>query len=55
MLKMKLNSHDQYDRVCSVTKTRQDNYVTDSTSTVYVKKKTELSWPIEPDAIYDEN
>lgn len=27
----------------------------DPTGVVYIEKETELSWPIELDAIYDEN
>ena len=36
-------------------KTRLDNYVIDCTDAIYVKNETELSWPIRPSLVYDEN
>ena len=36
-------------------KTRQDNNLINYKGTFYVEKNTELSWLIEPNAIYDEN
>ena len=37
-----------------ITKTRQDNDMTNYTSAVDAKNETELSWPIEQDTIYPE-
>ena len=42
-----MNYHNWLDRVHSITKTTQDNDVTDHTGVVYVEKDIELSWPIE--------
>ena len=36
-------------------KTRLNNKLANHTSAVYAENNTELSWPIESDAIYDEN
>ena len=38
-----------------MTKTRQKNNVTDLTSAIYVEKEIELSRPIRPIVVYDEN
>ena len=38
-----------------MTKTREDNDVTDRTSVVYAKNDIELWWSIRLGAIYDEN
>lgn len=38
-----LNCQDQLDRVQSVTKTKQDNEVTDHIGVVYAKNETKLS------------
>ena len=38
-----------------MTKTRQDNDVTNHISLVYIKTETKLSGPIWPSAICDEN
>ena len=49
---MKLNDHDQSYTVWFMMKTRKDNNVSDSTSTIYAKIKIDLSWSIEHDVIY---
>lgn len=36
-------------------KTKQDNNVTDHIGVVYAENETELSWPIGPDAVCEEN
>ena len=36
-----------------MTKTKQDNNVTNPISVVYLEKETKLSWPIEYGAIYE--
>lgn len=36
------NCFDQLDRVPTMTKTKQDNYVTDHTDVVYAENETEL-------------
>ena len=38
-----------------MTKARQDNDMTNCTSTVYAKNDIELSWPIGPGVICHEN
>lgn len=55
MLKMKLNCHDQSSQVRYVMKTKKDNDMTDCTEVIYTKNKTELSWPIGPGVVCDEN
>ena len=47
MLKMKLTYHFRLERVLFVMKTRQDNNVTNRTTTIYVKNDIELLWLIE--------
>ena len=39
----------------SLTKTRQDNKVTDRTRVVYAENETKLLWLIKPGVDYDEN
>ena len=51
MLKTKLSCNDWSDRVWSITKTRQDNDVTDHIGAVYVLFKIKLSSLIEHDAV----
>ena len=46
MLKIKLNYHDRSNRVWSMTKTRQDNGVTNCTGAIYVEIGIEVSWSI---------
>ena len=36
-------------------KTRKDNDVTNCIGVVYVENEIELSWPIRPSVVYDEN
>ena len=36
-------------------KTKQDNDMSNHTSAIYTEKETELSWPIGPSAVCDEN
>ena len=43
------------DKVRSMVKTRQDNNLTNHTSTVYDENETELLRPIELGAVCDEN
>lgn len=52
MPKTKLNYHDRPVKVRSMTKTRQDNGMTDYTSVVYAEIIIELSWPIRQDVVY---
>ena len=52
--KMKLSCHDRLDRVWSMTKTRQDNDMTDHIVLFYTKYKTELLGPIYPGVVFDE-
>ena len=51
MLEMILKCHDRLDWVESMTKTRQDNNVTDRIGLVDIKIETELSGPIRPSAV----
>ena len=51
--KMELNCHGQSNSVQTMTKSRQDNNVTDHTGALYAKNETELSWPIRQGAVYD--
>ena len=55
MPKIILNFHDRLDRVSTLTKTRQDNYVIDCKDAIYAKNEIELSWLIELRTICDEN
>ena len=55
MPKTKLNCHDRFDRVWSMTQTRQDNNVIDRTSAVYVENEIELSWSIKQSMVYEKN
>ena len=55
MLNMKLSYRDRSDRVLYVTKTKQDNDVTNCTCEVYTENDTKLSWLIGPSANCDEN
>ena len=43
---MKLSCRDRLDRVWSITKTREDNYVIDCVGLVYVETEIELLGPI---------
>ena len=52
---MKLCYCDKLDYVWFVTKTKQDNGMTDLISLIYSKTETKLSEPVQPDAVYDEN
>ena len=53
--KMKLSYCDRLYHVWSMTKSKQENNVSDRISLVYAKIKTELSRPIWPSAVCDEN
>ena len=55
MLKTILNYHDWLDWVANVTKTIQDNYVTDYRGLIYAKNETKLWWLIESCPVYEEN
>ena len=55
MPKLKLNHQNLSNWVQYVMKTKEDNDVIGSTSAVYAKNETKLSWPIRPSAIYDKN
>lgn len=55
MLKMKLNYRDLSNMVQYVTKTRQDNNMTNNTGAIYIKNETEMSWPIGSGKVYDGN
>ena len=55
MPKMKLNGHNWFDRVRSMTKTRKNNNVSDCTGTVYTEIRIELSWLIGEDMVYHKN
>ena len=39
----------------SLTKTKQDNDMTNRTSAIYAENETELPWPIELSVVYEEN
>ena len=52
---MKLSCHDQSDQMSFMTKTCQDNDVTDHINLVYAKIEFELSGPIWSFTVYDEN
>ena len=55
MPKMKLSCCDQSNYMCAVTKTRQDNNVTDRIGLVYVGNDTKLSRPSWLSVICDKN
>ena len=38
-----------------MTKTRQDNYVTNCIDAVYTENEIDLSWPIKPCLVSDKN
>ena len=52
MLKTKLNCHDWSDKLRFVTKTIQDNDVTNHIDVVYAEIGIELSWMIRQDVVY---
>ena len=52
---MKLNYHDWLDWVRSMTKTRQDNDLTDCIGVVYTKNEIELLWLIGQGVVCDKN
>lgn len=52
---MKLCYCDKLDYVWFVTKTKQDNGMTDLICLVYSKTETKLSELVQLDAVYDEN
>ena len=55
MRKPKLNYQELSNQVRYVTKTTQDNDMTDRIGMAYTKKKTKLLWLIRLDTVYDEN
>ena len=55
MSKMKLSCCDWSNQVRFVTKTREDNYVTNHVGLIHIKIETKLLGPIWPYAICDEN
>ena len=55
ILKMILNFCDWSNRVPTMTKTRNDNYVTNHIDMTYIENETELLWPIELGVVCDEN
>ena len=55
MQKMKLSCHDRSNQVRSMTKSWQDNDVTDHIGLLYVETKTQLSWPIWLSVVCDVN
>ena len=54
-LKTKLNCYDRTNEVRSMTKTRQDNDVSDRIGVLYPEIRTELSWPIRKVMVNHEN
>ena len=52
---MKLSCHDRLDQVWYVTKTKQDNDMTDRAGAIYDENEIELSWLIGSGVICDEN
>ena len=50
---MKLNCHDRFNRVRSMTQTKQDNDVIDHIGMVYVENKIELSCLIRKKMTHD--
>ena len=55
MSKTKLSCLDQSDLVQSMTKTKQDNDVTNHINVIYAENETKLLWSIGPGAVDDEN
>ena len=55
ILKMILNFYDWSNRVPTMTKTRNNNYVTNHIDMTYIENETELLWPIELGVVCDEN
>ena len=55
MLKMKLSYRHQSNPLQVVTKTKQDNDVTNRTDTVYATNEIELPSLIRPSVVCDEN
>lgn len=54
-VKKMLNFRDLSYQVRSMTKTRQDKYMSNLTGAAYVENETEFSWSIIPSVIYNEN
>ena len=52
---MIVTNHDRLDRVPTMTKIRQDNYVTDRIDEVYAENEIKLSWSIKSSLVYNEN
>ena len=50
-LNTKLSYHNQSNQVWPITKTKQDNDMTDCIGLVYVENNTELSGPIGPGVV----
>ena len=55
ILKMILNFCDWLNRVPTMTKTRNNNYVTNHIDMTYIENETKLLWPIELGVVCDEN
>ena len=55
ILKMILNFYDWSNRVPTMTKTRNNNYVTNHIDMTYIENETELLWPIKLGVVCDEN
>ena len=53
MPKIKLSYRDRSNQEQHVTKTKQDNDVTEQTSTIHTENNIELSWPIESGCVYE--
>ena len=49
----KLSYHDRLNWVWSITKTRQDNDMINSTSATYIGNEAKLSWSIRLSVVYD--
>ena len=52
---MIVTNHDWLDQVPTMTKIRQDNYLTDHIDEVYVENEIKLSWSIKASLGYNEN
>ena len=55
MLKYELNYHDRFDKMRSITKTRNNNNVTNDTSVISIEYDIELSRSMRQCVVYNED
>ena len=55
MPKTKLYYRNRLNRVWYVTKTKQDNDMSNHTSAIYVENANKLLWPIKSSEVHDKN